>query len=63
MLRRETFVMKLIAFGESQAFKIQLQRSASGETLVFSSVEELVRYIEHWKRQTATPPDTEPVKK
>ncbi|MCS7012151.1 MAG: hypothetical protein RMI34_07370 [Chloroherpetonaceae bacterium] len=53
MLKRETFVMKLFAYSESEtsSLKIQLQRSASGETVIFSSVEELARYIERWARQ------------
>ncbi len=50
MLCRETFIMKLIWLSDSKGrvLKIQLQRSVSGETLIFSDTEALKRFIETW---------------
>lgn len=49
--------MKLILFGDSsgRTLKIQLQRSASGESLIFSDVESLKRFIEEWSDKTHLP--------
>jgi hypothetical protein len=53
MLCRETFIMKLIWLSDSKGrvLKIQLQRSVSGETLIFSDTEALKRFIETWSEK------------
>ncbi len=54
MLCRETFIMKLIWLSDSKGrvLKIQLQRSVSGETLIFSDTEALKRFIETWPEKS-----------
>jgi hypothetical protein len=56
MLCRETFVMKLIWLSDSKGkvLKIQLQRSVSGETLIFSDADALKRFIEAWPEKNMT---------
>jgi hypothetical protein len=57
MLRRETFVLKLVSFNDSSGgrLKIQLHRPASGEQFVFNDIDELHRFIEVWQARQPPP--------
>ncbi len=53
--------MKLILFSDSsdRVLKISLQRSSSGEHLIFSDAEALKRFIEEWSNASHLPDPTQ----
>lgn len=53
--------MKLILFSDSsdRVLKISLQRSSSGENLIFSDAEALKRFIEEWLNAPHLPDPTQ----